>query len=104
MPNYVKYNGNNLLLDGQKVVTNEAVAGGGVYTAPLVLITFRIGETDYNAKEGMTWAEWIESDYDRGEFCAFDDGVFTIDQSYFVNGASLTDVITDGGEYELMQQ
>ena len=32
MPNYVKYNGNNLLYGGEKVTTSEFIVGGGAYT------------------------------------------------------------------------
>jgi len=32
------------------------------------LITFTIGNKEYQAEEGMTWAEWLESDYDTPPF------------------------------------
>ena len=34
-------------------------------------ITFTINGTEYQAEEGMTWTEWIESDYNPGDFSIY---------------------------------
>jgi hypothetical protein len=34
----------------------------------LFLISFTIDETEYQALEGMTWAEWVDSSYNTGGF------------------------------------
>ena len=35
---------------------------------PVRIIKFKIGETEYEAEDGMTWAEWIETDYNTKGF------------------------------------
>lgn len=44
----------------------------------VTLISFTIDGTSYQAEEGMTWIEWINSDYSQGEFSIRDLG------SYFI--------------------
>ena len=34
-----------------------------LYRGPKTLISFTINGTSYQAEEGMTWAEWIDSEY-----------------------------------------
>lgn len=36
------------------------------------LITFTIGNVQYQAEEGMTWGDWVNSDYNTGYWCAGD--------------------------------
>ena len=45
------------------------------------LIEFTIDGTTYQAVEGMTWAEWVESEYNTGGYCISSDSVFTQDAS-----------------------
>lgn len=49
------------------------------------LISFSIGGTTYQAQEGMTWGEWVESEYNVPQ----DDGGLLIDW----------DILEDGGWY-----
>lgn len=45
--------------------------GSGVVVKPIAtesLITFTIDGTSYQAEDGMTWAEWCESDYNTGGY------------------------------------
>lgn len=60
------------LLEGETACVNEETITGiisaydGSYRTALVddiLISFTFDGTTYQAEEGMTWAEWIESDY-----------------------------------------
>lgn len=32
------------------------------------LITFTIDTREYQAEEGMTWGEWVDSEYNTGDF------------------------------------
>lgn len=52
-------------------------------------ITFDIDGTIYQADEGMTWAEWVDSEYNTDEYYADDDGVtkwFEEDDFHFIYG------------------
>ena len=40
------------------------------------LITFNIAGIQYNAENGMTWEEWINSDYNASGFYIFNHGIF----------------------------
>lgn len=39
------------------------------------LISFTIDGTKYEAEDGMTWGEWIESDYNTAGFYEYNDRV-----------------------------
>lgn len=78
----------DILVDGVVKETVSAVS----------LITFTYGSTSYQAESGMTWVEWVASDYNT-------DG-FTISGSYVysstgakVDDVTSTDTIVDGGAY-----
>ena len=43
------------------IAIQESLIGGGIS-----LISFTISGTSYQAKEGMTWGEWVESEYNTG--------------------------------------
>ena len=56
----------------------------------VTLISFTVDGTSYQAEEGMTWVEWINSDYSQGEFRIADTGGYFIimhskDSGYFDN-------------------
>jgi hypothetical protein len=40
------------------------------------LITFTIGGTEYQAEEGMTWGEWVDSEYNTNGFYISGVGIF----------------------------
>lgn len=45
------------------IVVNDGEESGGN------LITFTIDDTEYQAEEGMTWGEWVDSEYNtKGDF------------------------------------
>ena len=103
MPNYVKYDGNDLRYKNAKVTTDENVIADGAYNAPPSLITFKINNTEYSAEENMTFGEWVDSAYNTGDFVAYDDSVFTSDESFYLENITLADTIYAGGEYSLVQ-
>ena len=51
------------------------------------LITFTVSVTECQAEEGMTWAEWVESEYNTI-------GVSIIDNRVYYSGTVLTDMAT----------
>lgn len=71
----------DILVDGVVMDTVSAVS----------LISFTFGGTTYQAEEGMTWAEWVGSEYDTA--------TFTIDSNsyiYYFDGDECDYVSTDG--------
>lgn len=117
----ILYNGNQIYADdtglaqtvtlncnGKKFVGDITITP----TAGKKLISFTIENahdydtTTYNAIEGMTWAEWCESEYNtRGGYISPDGTVMVWcypDYEEYNNGlkdVSGTDVISDGGAY-----
>ena len=63
-------------------VNPEATFTVAVKDAPVTLINFTIDGEPYQAEAGMTWAEWIESDYNTDDF--EDDGFGGICSSWYV--------------------
>ena len=43
----------------------ESIINGG---SNITLITFTIGTSEYQAEEGMTWSEWVNSEYNYANF------------------------------------
>lgn len=44
---------------------------------PVELISFTIDSTEYQAEEGMTWAQWLNSDYNTdGYYVSAEDGIW----------------------------
>lgn len=82
-----------------------------VYFDKVNIITFTINGTEYNAIEGMTWGEWINSDYNveekYGLECKEINGavIFKLNSGgYYVSEASLgvlhgNDIIIANGSY-----
>lgn len=71
------------------------------------LINFTIGGTSYQAEEGMTWGEWVASDYNTGGFtadssqdCVVLDFDWVLDETGGMH-VSLSSVITNGYGYGL---
>lgn len=69
------------------------------------LISFTINDIQYQAQEGMTWGEWVSSQYNtNGCYVDIDD---SIGYSYGWIGTSedyvySSEVIQEGGEYFLV--
>lgn len=62
------------------------------------LITFTVHMTEYQTKEGMTWEEWCDSEYNVNGFY-IDSSYVRIDSIYVVDGVTPTDVICNGYQY-----
>lgn len=68
------------------------------------LITFHYGGSEYQAEEGMTWEEWVNSDYNTAGLKVIGIGAIGTSSSVHVsygknNWVSKTDTITDGFYY-----
>lgn len=68
------------------------VLGGG-------LITFRIENLTYQAVEGMTWAEWCESEYNTAGYAINGNRVERAKGLMFVGDQKPSNVITNGAIY-----
>ena len=67
-------------------------------------ISFKIQSTDYQAEQGMTWEQWVNSSYNTGGFHVESSGVFSgmfqVGNSPG-NPVSKTNVITENKNYSL---
>ena len=136
MATEIKYNGNTIAnLENRKTATlncenkkmddnitiivnepaTEAVPeyeGDVTVSGRVVMINFTVAGTSYEAEEGMTWRQWVDSDYNTaGFFEHFLDGVTCVgirSGSSSSNGygvayndafVPITDLIVDGREY-----
>lgn len=71
----------------KKVVVDNINMTIDVYTkeVPVTLITFTINGTSYQAEEGMTWSEWVDSEYDINDYFAISGGtVWTTELGKFI--------------------
>lgn len=55
------------------------------------LITFIIDDVEYESEEGMTWGEWVESEYNTN-YCSIDNGYVSRGHYGFISSTS--DVLT----------
>lgn len=98
--------------------TGSATFTIAVKDAPVTTINFTIGEDTYQAEEGMTWAQWIESAYNNGGFYSAYESVYwgegfwyilcnsgktPIDDDYYVNAADVIQANTDYVRVELSE-
>lgn len=69
-------------------IDESAIQYAGTYTGtatftiavkdvPKPIINFTIDGTPYQAEEGMTWAEWVNSPYNEDSFKVLDEWIFT---------------------------
>ena len=73
------------------------------YTAPTIsLISFTIGGISYSAVENMTWAEWIDSEYNTNEFYILNDEVWQGATKIQGESVGPTDIITNEYNYSLI--
>lgn len=49
------------------------------------MIEFTINGTPYQAEEGMTWAEWVNSNYNTGNFISDGSDILTEDSTHYVS-------------------
>ena len=62
------------------------------------LITFSINGTEYQAKEGMTWEEWVNSEYNTSDYYIMFEQVYVADTGY-INNVTPLDIILNNGVY-----
>jgi len=69
-------------------------------TPAVTLISFAIGGTTYQAEEGMTWAQWVESSYNTEDFYVDNYGnIIFGDGKYYIVDASNSSVINNDYHY-----
>ena len=70
----------------------------GYYWELASKISFKIGQVTYYAAEGMTWAEWVETDYNTGGW--YIDTIGDVRASSgLVSNVTSTQTIVDGQTY-----
>ena len=79
-PNMTSLPSGNSGIPSGWTVYNDGEAPGGN------LITFTIDETEYQAEEGMTWGEWVDSEYNDGKFSVASNIVYYNNRQLTVSG------------------
>lgn len=65
------------------------------------LISFTIDGTSYQAEEGMTWAEWVDSEYNINGYFLSSNSIIDSSGARLVAGVNGTDTIKDNSAYRL---
>ena len=60
---------------------------------------FIIEDVPYQAEECMTWLQWIDSDYNTGNFVIDEYGDVRTEDGWVLHDASAESVIIDGEAY-----
>lgn len=87
--------------EGWTVVNDGEESGGNI-------ITFTIDGTAYQAEEGMTWGEWVDSEYNvNGRFFLdFDDSIMDHNTNWWIGTVEyyvfISDIIQEGYNYVLV--
>ena len=93
------------IIDNQMdYIAESVIAALPIYKGE-VLISFTIDGQGYQAEKGMTWQEWVESDYNTGGFLS-DGGIIVTKNGYAVrdslsNNVIPTEVITNNEKYSI---
>lgn len=94
-------------------IVGKAESGGTEWDGSYaILMSFTIGDTTYQAEDGMTWGEWVASDYNTGGVIVNENGyVYTsgggqVYKNNYDNG--VTDVystvaIIEGATYRVFE-
>ena len=80
------------------------------YNKVVQLITFTIASVPYQAIEGMTWREWVESEYNTGGFEIRNTAIYFQNSAYYhveepyswtgsFKYVTQTDIIVNNGDY-----
>ena len=89
------------LVDTFKGATNWAIIADRITTKT---ITFFIDGTEYTAEEGMTWGEWVDSEYNTDGFFESEGGSIWKSTSLYqmiLSDVTSSSVILDGEQYSL---
>jgi hypothetical protein len=66
------------------------------------MIFFTIDDVVYKAKSGMTWGEWIDSEYNTGGFTSWYGVLYYYTRVvYGSDGTKITDAIISGSSYKI---
>lgn len=99
-------NGEALAPEANKTYQVSIVNGYAVYSAfPLAVISFSINGTSYKAAVGMTWGEWVGSDWNTDGMFVMNDLITDgYDNAVVLNGAPVrvNDLIIDNTDYQLV--
>lgn len=87
--------------DGYITMTINGVDFNLKTAASVSLISFSIGGTTYQAEDGMTWAEWVASEYNTGGFGVNGNIITAGGEKVVANGIAVspTDTIQSGYGY-----
>lgn len=69
---------------GELVVTAGTTAVEVTCESAVSTISFSISGTTYQAEEGMTWAQWVASEYNTDGYKIVDNSVYSSDNNYYV--------------------
>ena len=101
------------LLTSYQTATNWAYFSSRfvAYDGGANIITFTIEGTEYQAEEGMTWAEWVESEYNTGDAeitsygsirMAYETGeICSVRDEYYTRVIEASETIIEGYNYGL---
>ena len=95
---FVKHKNMTSLLGGVSGIPNGWTVVNNVEKN---LITFTIGGVQYQAEEGMTWGEWVDSPFNTDGYTIFYNNITTIDLIYIVADVLASDIIVEGETYVL---
>lgn len=62
----------------QKMIENAIANMQSGDNEPAVIISFSIEDFQFQAEEGMTWREWVNSEYNTDGACVYNEGTDTI--------------------------
>ena len=80
---------------GWTVITDDQESGGGE-------ITFYVNDVAYTALDGMTWEEWVNSEYNIDGFYIINDKTYKGDKWIYTYGEPYT-VISNNAKYTLYE-
>lgn len=62
----------------QRMIDNSIANLQGVEDKEVVIINFSIEDFKFQAEEGMTWREWVNSEYNTDDACVYNAGTDTV--------------------------
>lgn len=94
---------------GAYITDIDTLVGGGIEGTTPALISFTIAGTSYQAEEGMTWEQWVDSEYNNAPACWVSGNVVYYSPdgggtTYNIKDQTPTTVINSGVAYTLAQQ
>ena len=98
-----RYNANGVYADGAFNVEVGDLSMEFTTAHVPQTFSFTVSETTYYAEKDMTWLEWVESDYNVGNYRISGNTVYTdSSECTYVKGVSASDAIQVNGSYSRM--